>query len=179
MIHVVVYFLLSTTELSFETLCFYGFWAKVGSGLGGAMTSYVLIQRSKLEPLHRQGYLAMTWGIMDSLGSMAGYIFIELVYDNKLGWFKGDPQRFFSLNLLCFLYALYPLVLVPFYLMLAEPTVRVAKRVCREIGTLEHQLREADVFFLCVLMIVLNLMNVSAGDTSMFKIDGCEIGSAV
>lgn len=42
------------------------------------MTSYFLIQRSRLEPPHRQGYIALTWGIMDSLGTMAGYVFIEV-----------------------------------------------------------------------------------------------------
>ena len=44
------------------------------------MTSYFLIQRSRLEPPHRQGYIALTWGIMDSLGTMAGYVFIEVQY---------------------------------------------------------------------------------------------------
>jgi hypothetical protein len=59
---------------------------------------------------------------------------------------------------------------MPFYLLIAEPTARVAKSACREVARLEHQLRDGDVFYLVVLMIVVGLMDISAGDSSMFKV---------
>ena len=49
--HVVVYVLLSYTSMSYYRLMFYGFWASWGSGLSGAVTDYLYVQRSMREPL--------------------------------------------------------------------------------------------------------------------------------
>ena len=103
--HVVVYVLLSYTSMSYYRLMFYGFWASWGSGLSGAVTDYLYVQRSMREPLERQGYLAVTWSLVTSAGSLVGLLFTDVVVDNTFGGMAAAAD-WFNINRSCFIYAL-------------------------------------------------------------------------
>ena len=91
----------------------------------------------------------------------------QVVYDNKLGWFPGTPSNFFTLDFLCVCYALYPCAILPFYLTLAEPSVRVAKSACREVSRLERQLRIIIVIAIIIIIIIIIIRSRASSGSCM------------
>ena len=178
LIHIVVYVLLSFTSMSYYRLMFYGFVASWGSGLSGAVTDYLYVQRSMREPLERQGYLAVTWSLVTSAGSLVGLLFTDIVVDNTFGGMAAAAD-WFNINRSCFIYALYPLPLVPLYLVIFEPRVKPSlRKPCNETAKMERQLRDLDVAHVIGLYSLYKLMDISCTDSDMVKLDGCGMSTS-
>ena len=177
--HMVVYVLLSFTSMSYYKLMFYGFCASWGSGLSGAVTDYLYVQRSQREPLHRQGYLAVTWSLVTATGSLLGLIFTDIVVDNQFGG-MASAADWFTIHRSCFIYALYPLPLLPFYFLIYEPSVKPPlRRACNEMAKMERQVRDLDVAHVIGLYSLYKLMDISCVDSEMVKLDGCGMSTDV
>lgn len=165
------YILLATRDsLTTNMFMMFGFSAKCGEKLIGAIVTMELMRLTRLEPLHRKGYLVVTCALAYEAAAFIGLTVDELFYSNAFDW----PIPTLSIKFIAWACGITPLLIfLPLYFY--DEPISDPKPIVGTVVELLAAMASPDVIVPFLGYLMFQIIDVSNGSTKEVLIDGCGV----